>query len=72
MGLMSPFMLPIQALGVPFAGYVFDRTGSYDFAFQAFLAIYALAAVILVFLRLPEVEPGHPEVGEELAEPSPQ
>jgi MFS family permease len=72
MGLMSPFMLPLQALGVPFAGYVFDRTGSYDVAFQAFLGIYALAALIVVFLRLPEVEPGHAALGEESAGASPQ
>jgi MFS family permease len=58
MGLMSPFMLPIQSLGVPFAGYIFDRTGSYNAAFQTFLGIYALAALVLVFLRLPQAEPG--------------
>jgi MFS family permease len=67
MGLMSPFMAPIQALGVPFAGWIFDRTGSYDLAFQAFLGIYALAAFVLFFLRLPEVEPGHEEVAGDLS-----
>lgn len=58
MGLMSPVMLPIQSIGVPFAGLVFDRTGHYDFAFQVFMGVYlsAIAAVFLV--RMPKVEPG--------------
>ena len=59
MGLMSPCMLPVMSFGVPFAGYVFDRTGNYDVAFRTFLFIYAASAMMLVFLRLPEVEPGH-------------
>jgi predicted MFS family arabinose efflux permease len=67
MGLMSPFMAPIQSLGVPFAGWIFDRTGSYDLAFQMFIGIYAVAAFVLFFLRLPEVEPGHADVPADLA-----
>lgn len=58
MGLMSPAMLPIQMLGVPFAGHVFDRTGSYRFAFQVFVGAFALSLVMLSRLRLPEHEPG--------------
>ena len=61
MGLMSPCMLPIQMLGVPFAGYVFDRTGSYEPAFRIFIALYGVAIGVLVFLRLPTQEPGHGE-----------
>lgn len=57
MGLMSPCMLPIQVGGVPFAGLVYDRTGSYTFAFQTFLGVYVIAALMLLVLR-------HPEVGE--------
>ena len=58
MGLMSPVMLPIQTAGIPFAGWVFDRTGSYDLAFSSFLGVYVLAILALAFIRLPEVEPG--------------
>lgn len=43
MGLMRPFQVPIHALGVPFAGFAFERTGSYDLAFQVFAVAYALA-----------------------------
>ena len=53
LGLMSPMMIPFETLGIPFAGWVFDRTGSYNGAFLTFLGLYAIAAVALVFLRLP-------------------
>ena len=53
LGLMSPMMIPFETLGIPFAGWVFDRTGSYNGAFLTFLSLYAIAAVVLVFLRLP-------------------
>ena len=53
MGLMGPMMIPFQTLGIPFAGFVFDRTGSYDGAFLTFLSLYAASAVLLAFLRLP-------------------
>lgn len=58
MGLMSPAMLPIQMLGVPFAGHVFDRTGSYRFAFQVFAAAFVLSLGLVSRLKLPEHEPG--------------
>ena len=57
MGLMSLCMLPIQILGVPFAGWVFDEYGSYDLAFTTFLVIYALVFVMIGFIRLPAQEP---------------
>ena len=37
LGLMRPAMFPIQILGVPFAGWVYDVYQSYDPAFQVFL-----------------------------------
>jgi MFS family permease len=43
MGLMRPFQVPLHALGVPFAGYVFEKTGSYDLAFQLFMLTYVVA-----------------------------
>ena len=59
MGLMSPMLLPIQVLGVPFAGYVHDRFHSYDLAFTTFVGLYASSMVILLILRIPEREPSH-------------
>jgi hypothetical protein len=56
MGLMSPCMLPVQMLGVPFAGYIYDHTGSYTIALQTFLGIYAVAAVCLAMLRKRDVD----------------
>ena len=53
LGLMRPAMFPIQIIGVPFAGGVFDVYGSYDPAFQVFLCLYVAAAVAISFYRAP-------------------
>jgi MFS family permease len=53
LGLMRPAMFPIQILGVPFAGWIFDVTGSYNVAFQVFLGLYFLAALAVSFYRQP-------------------
>lgn len=58
MGLMGPIMLPFQMLGVPVATWVFDRYGSYTPAFVACLGCYAVAAVALLFLRVPRLPTG--------------
>ena len=58
MGLMGPCMLPIQVTGVPFAGLVFDLTGSYTVAYQTFIGMYILSAFSLLVLR------GRPMGGE--------
>jgi MFS family permease len=57
MGLMSPCMLPIQASGVPIAGYIRDLTGDYNLAFLIFAASYAAAALCLLFIRHPIAGP---------------
>ncbi len=57
MGLMAPCMLPLQMLGVPLAGKIYDVQGSYDAAFKLFIAMYLIAMVILIRLRIPEAEP---------------
>jgi MFS family permease len=54
LGLMRPAMFPIQILGVPFAGWVFDTTGSYALAFQVLLGLYLVAGVAITFYRAPE------------------
>jgi hypothetical protein len=53
MGTMSPFILPLQVSGVPFAGWVFDTTGHYAPAFRVFAALYATSMAVLFLLRLP-------------------
>ncbi len=39
LGLMRPTMLPIQIIGMPIAGAVYDATDSYDPAFAATFAL---------------------------------
>ncbi len=51
MGLMGPCMLPIQIAGIPFAGYIFDQKESYTPAFLTFVALYLVAACVLLLLR---------------------
>jgi MFS family permease len=55
LGLMRPAMLPLQMIGVPLAGWVYDVTGSYQPVFQLFLVLYALAALVIVLFREPAV-----------------
>lgn len=56
LGLMRPAMFPVQILGVPFAGWVYDTTGSYVQAFQVLFVLYALAALAITFYRPPPGE----------------
>jgi MFS family permease len=56
MGLMSPVMLPLQLWGVPFAGWCYDRFGTYELAFKTFVWLYVAAMASLLFLRLPRGE----------------
>jgi len=58
MGLMNLLMLPFSIVGAPAAAHLFDRTGSYQLAFASFLGCFALGAIAIAFLRLPEHEPG--------------
>jgi MFS family permease len=54
LGLMRPAMFPIQIIGVPLAGWVFDTTGHYTPAFIIFVALYCLAAIVVFAFRQPE------------------
>lgn len=58
MGSMTPVMTPLSMSGVPLAGYLFDRTGSYGLAFHGLMGAYVVAIALLSLLRLPAVEPG--------------
>ena len=51
-GLLRPVQVPITALGVPLAGWIYDMTGSYDLAFRLFVGVYAAAALIVTGLRV--------------------
>ncbi len=50
LGAMRPAMASIQLLGVPFAGWVFDTSGSYKPAFATFLVLYLVSAAIVYLL----------------------
>ena len=49
-GFNASAMFPIQIVGVPFAGWVYDVYQSYDPAFQVFLGLYLFAAITIAFI----------------------
>jgi MFS family permease len=51
-GLLRPVQVPITALGVPLAGWIYDATGSYESAFHLFAGVYVAAALIVAGLRI--------------------
>ena len=53
LGLLRPAMFPLQIIGVPLAGAVFDATGSYRPAFLIFIVLYVLAALAALAFRDP-------------------
>jgi sugar phosphate permease len=50
-GLMAPVIAVVSAVGVRFAGEVFDRTGGYDLMFYTFIAAQLLAAAFMFSTR---------------------
>ena len=56
MGMMSPCMLPILISGIPLAGYIFDRTGSYTLTFQIFIGVYVCSAIAMLFVHKEDVD----------------
>ncbi len=51
MGSLRPAMFPLQIIGVPLAGWIFDVTGTYDPAFRLFLVLYVIAALVAMGFR---------------------
>jgi hypothetical protein len=47
-------------LGVPAAGWIFDRSQSYAPAFQLFAALALVAALLPLWLRAPRTASEHP------------
>ena len=45
-------MLVLTLVTPPLAGYLFDRTGSYEIAFQFLFALTVFAALPITFLRI--------------------
>jgi cyanate permease len=58
MGIGGLMGLPIIAAAGVLAGVIYDTTGSYALSFQLQIALLVLSAIIMVFLRIPESEPG--------------
>ena len=57
MGMKTMLMTPLVATGTPFAGWIFDETGSYRIAFSVFLALILLSLAALWRVRPPAVRP---------------
>jgi MFS family permease len=57
MGLMSPVMMSVVLAGPPFAGWCYDRSGSYVPALAAFAAVLLLALIALSRIRMPGYVP---------------
>ncbi len=53
-GAQAPIMLPLALISAPLAGYAFDTTGSYHFAFVA--AIVLLALAFMLFVAMPRAQ----------------
>ncbi|MBY0401343.1 MFS transporter, partial [Myxococcota bacterium] len=51
MGLKTMLMTPLVATGTPFAGWIFDETGSYRIAFTVFLGLVVLSLAALWRVR---------------------
>ena len=52
LGAMRPPMAIIHLLGVPFAGWVYDSTGTYEPAFLTFLGLYAVTTLVVLGIRV--------------------
>jgi MFS family permease len=58
MGTMNFVVMPFSIAAIRFIGEVFDRTGSYDLAFQVFIATAFVATALIWMVRLPRASAG--------------
>ena len=52
-GITMPAMLLTTAMGAPFAGYIYDFTGSYGSAWQTAIGLYLLAILVMLLATPP-------------------
>jgi MFS family permease len=52
-GLASMFQTPVTMIAPVLAGFIFDRTGTYDFIFSIYAGIAACGAIFVVLVRRP-------------------
>ena len=57
MGMKTMLMTPLVATGTPFAGWIFDETGSYRIAFAVFLGLVLMSLAALWRVRPPAIQP---------------
>ncbi len=53
LGLSMPLTTPFTLAGLPFASWIFDETGSYQWAFVTILAALGVSLVAIALLRVP-------------------
>lgn len=53
MGLMRPVQVPLHAVGIPLAAWLREASGSFEAAFEVFLAVYAVSCGLVALLELP-------------------
>tara|TARA_B100000683_G_scaffold128483_1_gene125956 strand:- start:315 stop:1382 length:1068 start_codon:yes stop_codon:yes gene_type:complete len=54
LGIAVPFMVPIQVIGGPLSGWLYDINGNYDLAFYLNTAVCFLAFIFVFFLNIPD------------------
>ena len=52
-GILATMQLLPSLLAPPMAGTLYDQTGDYAAAFQAFLVVYLVAPILLALIRMP-------------------
>ena len=54
LGLMRPATLPIQGATTPVAGWIYDQTGNYLYAFEMYFGAWLIAAIAIALVKLPD------------------
>jgi MFS family permease len=53
LGMAIPFMVPIQVIGGPLSGWLFDKFGNYDLAFSLNTGVCFIAFLFVFMLNVP-------------------